>query len=88
MGNQEENGTYKDDMGEITIPQESFRKWAIKSSNLIRQHTFNNINESASIPDKVQYCCCELADIFTSVIKEIPKVLTLGLHLRKMEVGL
>ncbi|MFV0344214.1 MAG: hypothetical protein ACK5JH_15230 [Anaerocolumna sp.] len=55
-------GTYKDDMGEITIPQESFKKWAIKSSNLIRQYTFNNINESAPILDKVQYCCCELAE--------------------------
>jgi hypothetical protein len=56
------NGTYKDAMGEVTIPQESFKKWAIKSSNLIRQFTFGNIKESAVIPEKVQYCCCELAE--------------------------
>lgn len=56
------NGAYKDDMGEITIPQESFKKWAIKSSNLIKQFTFNNINETEAIPEPVQYCCCELSE--------------------------
>jgi hypothetical protein len=56
------NGTYKDDMGGVIIPQESFKKWAIKSSNLIRQFTFDNIDESVAIPEPMQYCCCELAE--------------------------
>ncbi|QHQ61386.1 hypothetical protein Ana3638_11890 [Anaerocolumna sedimenticola] len=29
---------------------------------MIRQYTFGNIKESADIPEKVQYCCCELAE--------------------------
>lgn len=56
------SGSYKDEMGEVTIPQDSFKKWAIKASNLIRQYTFGNIKESADIPEKVQFCCCELAE--------------------------
>lgn len=56
------NGTYKDTMGETKIPQESFKRWAIQASNLIRTRTFGNIDESQEIPETVQYCCCELAE--------------------------
>lgn len=55
------SGTYKDTMGEIKIPLESFKRWAIQASNLIRSRTFGNINEE-NIPESVQYCCCELAE--------------------------
>ena len=56
------NGTYKDTMGETKIPPESFNRWAIQASNLIRSRTFGNIDESEPIIDAVQYCCCELAE--------------------------
>lgn len=55
------SGTYKDTMGEIKIPLESFKRWAIQASNLIRVRTFGNINEE-NIPESVQFCCCELAE--------------------------
>jgi hypothetical protein len=56
------NGTYKDTMGECTIPSEVFGKWSIKASNVVRAYTFNNIDETITIPDDVQMCVCEVAE--------------------------
>lgn len=56
------SGTYKDTMGEVTIPLEVFGKWSIKASNLVRAYTFNNIDESIDIPEDVQMCVCEVAE--------------------------
>lgn len=55
-------GTYKDTMGEVTIPLEVFGKWSIKASNVVRAYTFNNIDESIAIPEDVQMCVCEVAE--------------------------
>lgn len=56
------SGTYKDTMGEVTIPLEVFGKWSIKASNLVRAYTFGNINENDTISDDVQMCVCEVAE--------------------------
>lgn len=56
------DGTYKNTMGEVTIPSEVFGKWSIKASNVVRAYTFNNIDESIDIPEDVQMCVCELAE--------------------------
>lgn len=55
-------GTYKDTMGECTIPSDVFDKWSIKASNIVRLHTFGNIDESADIQEDVQMCVCEVAE--------------------------
>lgn len=55
-------GTYKDTMGEATIPSDVFGKWSIKASNIVRAYTFNNIDESTKISDDVQMCVCEVAE--------------------------
>lgn len=56
------DGTYKTAMGTTTVPEAEFNRYAIKSSNMIRKYTFGNIDESQTIPDEVQYCCCELSE--------------------------
>lgn len=56
------DGTYKNTMGECTIPSDVFGKWSIKASNLVRAYTFNNIDETTTISDDVQMCTCELAE--------------------------
>lgn len=55
-------GTYKDTMGECTIPSTAFDKWSIKASNIVRAYTFNNIDETTDIPEDVQMCVCEVAE--------------------------
>lgn len=55
-------GTYKNTMGEATIPLEVFGKWSIKASNVVRSYTFGNINENDVIPEDVQMCVCEVAE--------------------------
>lgn len=56
------DGTYKNAMGEVTIPPDVFKKWSIKASNVVRSYTFGNINENDTISDDVQMCVCELAE--------------------------
>ena len=56
------NGTYKEAMGNVTIPQADFPRYTIQASKLIRKYTFGNIDESKAIVDDVQCCCCELAE--------------------------
>lgn len=55
-------GTYKNAMGECTIPSTAFDKWSIKASNLVRLYTFGNINENDEIQEDVQMCVCEVAE--------------------------
>lgn len=56
------NGTYKDTMGEVTIPLDVFGKWSIKASNVVKSYTFGNIDENVAIPEDVQMCVCEVAE--------------------------
>ena len=50
---------------EAVIDTASFAYYARKATQIIKQNTFGNINES-SIPDEVKMCCCELAEhLFT-----------------------
>ncbi|WP_167957961.1 head-tail connector protein [Anaerosporobacter faecicola] len=56
------DGTYKDAMGECTIPSTAFDKWSIKASNIVRAYTFNNIDETTTISELVQMCVCEVAE--------------------------
>ena len=56
------DGTYKTAMGNVTVPQAVFSRYAIKASNEVRKRTFGNIDESKAIPDSVQFCVCELAE--------------------------
>lgn len=55
-------GTYKNAMGECTIPSTAFDKWSIKASNLVRMYTYGNIDETIEISEDVQVCVCELAE--------------------------
>ncbi len=54
--------TYAATVGDITVPESVFGKYAMKASGIIRKHTFGNIDESDTIPDEVQMCACELAE--------------------------
>lgn len=54
------NGTWKEEMGEVSIPQASFNKWSIKASNEIKYRTFGNIG--LVVPESVKLCTCELAE--------------------------
>lgn len=54
------NGTWKEEMGELIIPQESFDKWVVKASNEIKNRTFGNIG--LVVPQSVKHCACELAE--------------------------
>jgi hypothetical protein len=46
---------------EAVIDTASFAYYARKATQIIKQHTFGNVNE-ASIPDDVKMCCCEVAE--------------------------
>jgi hypothetical protein len=40
-----------------------FPFWAQKATQEIKRYTGNNVDEIAAIPDEVQMCCCEVAEV-------------------------
>ncbi len=55
---------YKDSYlcGRAAVITSAFEYYVRSASQLIRQHTYSNINEN-SVPDSVKLCCCELAEL-------------------------
>ena len=47
---------------EAVIDTASFPFYATKATQVIKQYTFNNIDENKPVLDAVQMCCCELAE--------------------------
>ena len=39
-----------------------FPFYALKATQVIKQYTFDNIDENKPILDEIQMCCCELAE--------------------------
>lgn len=56
------NDTYKPVMGAAMLPAGAINKYLYKASQLIRNYTFRNIDETQTIPDNVQMCTCEVAE--------------------------
>lgn len=51
-------GTYKG----AVIDAASFDSYARKATQIIKQFTFNRVDEN-TIPDEVKMCCCDVAEI-------------------------
>lgn len=47
---------------EAVINTASFPFYATKATQVIKQYTFNNIDENKPFIDALQMCCCELAE--------------------------
>lgn len=47
------------------IAEQDFPFYARQASAIIKQYTHNNIKEN-DIPEEVQYCCCELAEMINA----------------------
>lgn len=47
---------------EAVIDAASFDFYARKATQIIKQNTFNRVDDS-SIPEEVKMCCCELAEL-------------------------
>lgn len=45
------------------ISSVDFPYYAVKASNIIKMHTFGNINETLEIPQEVKNCTCEVAEM-------------------------
>ena len=48
---------------EAVLDSASFPFWERKACNQVRSFTFGNIDESAEVPETVQMCVCEVAEI-------------------------
>lgn len=48
---------------EAVLDAASFPFWERKAAGVVRKYTFGNINESAPIPEAVQLCVCEVAEL-------------------------
>ena len=56
---------YTDTYKGAVLDAASFDLYSMKATLIIRQHTFNRI-EDDNIPDDVKMCCCELAELIYS----------------------
>lgn len=54
--------TYAAAVGDVTLSEADFNRYAIRATGIIRKYTFGNIDESSDIADEVQMCTCELAE--------------------------
>ena len=48
---------------EAVLDAASFSRWERKASNMVRNMTFGNIDETGDIPEQVQMCVCEVAEV-------------------------
>lgn len=48
---------------EAVLSAASFAFWERKACNIVRNLTFGNIDETAEIPEAVQMCVCEVAEL-------------------------
>ena len=48
---------------EAVLDAASFLFWERKACNVVRNLTFGNIDETAEIPEAVQMCVCEVAEL-------------------------
>ena len=48
---------------EAVLDAVSFPFWERKASNEVRMRTFGNVNENEPIPEAVQMCVCEVAEL-------------------------
>lgn len=48
---------------EAALDAASFPYWERKASGVVRKYTFGNINENMDIPEAVQMCVCEVAEL-------------------------
>lgn len=46
-----------------TVEPSVFSYYATQASMKIKQYTFDNISQSAEIPEEVKMCCCEVAEL-------------------------
>lgn len=53
---------YKGNYRGKLIPSSEFDFWARKSTQIIKQHTFGNIDETKVVIDEVQMCCCDISE--------------------------
>lgn len=51
--------------GRKAVITAAFSFYSRQASQIIKQHTFDNIDEN-NIPDEVKMCCCELAEMIYS----------------------
>ena len=55
------SGTYLQGRTAV-ISAADFPLYAQKATQRIKQYTGNNVDETATLPDELQMCCCELAE--------------------------
>lgn len=48
---------------EAVIPETAFSFWERKAAQIIKKHTFGNIDETITIPLEVQFCTCDVATL-------------------------
>ena len=48
---------------EAVLDAASFPFWERKACNIVRSLTFGNIDENQKIPEKIQKCVCEVAEL-------------------------
>lgn len=48
---------------EAVLDAASFSFWERKACNVVRNLTFGNIDETAEVPENVQMCVCEVAEL-------------------------
>lgn len=53
---------YTEIYGGSSIPESSFNKYSLKSSNRVNHYTFNRINEK-NINEKIKNAACEIAEL-------------------------
>lgn len=48
---------------QAVIDAACFDYYILNSTMKIKQYTFDNIDESADVPEEVKMCCCEVAEL-------------------------
>jgi hypothetical protein len=61
MTNYADFAYYTDTYKGAVLDTASFDLYARKATQIIKQYTFNRVNDN-NIPDDVKMCCCELAE--------------------------
>ena len=50
-------------LGRKAVISEGFKHYALIAGQVIRKHTFGRVDKLAEVPESVQMCCCELAEV-------------------------
>ena len=61
---------------EAVIDAASFPYWERKASNIVRNMTFGNIDEAGAVPEVVQMCVCEVAELLAKQEKSAARGVT------------